>query len=529
VTQNLVMTPEEVRRLGAAITAEEARRSGSRSFAAFIKQGWQYVPQVEPLVWNWHMDALALHGEEVARGNINWLAVNIPPGFAKSVTWTVLWPAWIWSWWPKCQFIFGSYSHDFVVRDARRCRDVVMSDWYQETYCKPGGWNLRQDYGSADNFSNTAGGVRFATSTGGQGAGLRGHVIAVDDPLNIGDAYSKAAREEATRFVSQTLSQRWVAGYPARFVLVMQRLHEEDPTAWLLKQRNAQHLRLPSEFEPHRRCKTYHFVTNGERHLEPFWEDPRQEAGELLFPSLFSRERIEDDKLTLGNFGYAGQHQQDPVPEGGGMFQVANWRYWRADEATMDRLGYVGGTRPRGAYEGPAKPIDLEDLEDLLLSIDATFRETNTGSYVAIHCWGKLGARRLLLDRVHKRMDFHDTVAELLAMIRRWPEARRKLVEGKANGDAIISTLERAHGVTGLEAVSPGTASKVQRAMGGQPYQAAGNVELPDGAPWLGEYIAEHAAFPNGSHDDDVDAQSQGLLGFEQIRSTLDYWGDADL
>src|SRR6185369_17657680 len=103
-------------------------------------------------------------------------------------------------------------------------------------------------------------------------------------------------------------------------------------------------------------------------------------------------------------------------------------------------------------------------------------------------------------------------------------EARRKLVEGKANGDAIISTLEKGHGITGLEAVSPGTANKVTRAMGGQPYQAAGNVELPDGAPWLGEYIGEHASFPNGAHDDDVDAQAQGLLGLEQATSPLDLW-----
>ncbi len=96
-----ILTPEELRRLGASITAEEARRSGSRSFAAFTKQAWSYVPQCDPLVWNWHMDALAIHAEAVARAEINYLAVNVPPGHAKSVFWTVLWPAWIWTWWPS--------------------------------------------------------------------------------------------------------------------------------------------------------------------------------------------------------------------------------------------------------------------------------------------------------------------------------------------------------------------------------------------------------------------------------------------
>lgn len=527
------ITREEFAQVRAAYLAEVARRSGSKSFAAFVKQAWQYVPQVEPLHWNWHMDALALHGEAVARGEINWLAVSIPPGHAKSVFWTVLWPAWIWTWWPKCQFIFGSYSHAFVVRDARRCRDVIASDWYQETYCKPNKWSLRADYGSADNFSNTAGGVRFATSIGGSGAGLRAHVIGIDDPINITDAYSPAAREAARLWMSQTLSQRFIAGYTPRFALVMQRLHEEDPTAWLLEQKNAQCLRLPSEFEPDNACVTYRTVERRNGHVEivqeEFWRDPRKEAGELLFPMLYPRERIEGDKVTLGVFGFAGQHQQRPTPEGGGMFQIANWRYWKTDDATMERLSHVGGARPRGAYDGEPKYIDFDDLDEQVISVDATFRETRSGSYVAIHVWGKKGARRLLLYRVHRRMDFTATVHELLRVIELFPDARRKLIEGKANGDAIISTLEKTHGISGCVAVSPGTANKVQRAHAAQPYQASGNIELPEGAPWLGEYIAEHAAFPNGSHDDDVDCQSQALQGFEQMRSVLDAWDEADL
>lgn len=517
----------------AKILAIRARRSGSKSFASFIQQGWQYVAQVEPLVWSWHMEALALHGEAVARGEINWLAVSIPPGHSKSVIWMVLWPAWIWTWWPKCQFLFGSYSGQYVTRDGRRCRELMSSDWYRETYCRPGKWHLREDYGSTDNFSNTAGGVRFATSVGGPGAGLRAHVIGIDDPINIGDAHSKRARDEAIAWMSQTLSQRFVAGYPPRLVLVMQRLHEEDPTAWLVQQKDAQVLSLPSEFEPENRCVTHRVVekTNGhtERVREEFWSDPRQERGQLLFPELYPRERIDRDKIIMGPFGFSAQHQQRPSPMGGGIFKTCDWRFWTSDSETMTRLGYpTHGIRPRGCHDGEATPTILDELDDMLISVDATFRETTDGSYVAIHVWGRMGARRLLLDRVHARMDFTDTVKSLLAIIEKWPEARRKLVEGKANGDAIISTLERAHGVIGLEAV-PASKGKLERAHAMQPYHAAGNIELPDNAPWLEEYIAEHASFPNGAHDDDVDAQSQGLQGLEKKRTSMDMWMDVGL
>lgn len=512
--------------LKAKIISERARRSGSRSFSAFVQQAWKYVPQCEPLQWGWHMEAISLHCEEVARGHINQLAISMPPGHGKSVFTSVLWPAWIWTWWPKCQFIFGSYSHAFVVRDARRCIEVIRSDWYQETYCKPGGWRLRDDFGSADNFMNTAGGVRFATSVGGAGAGLRAHVIGIDDPLNIVDAHSKAEREAAIDWMSQTLSQRFVMSYPPRLLLTMQRLHEEDPTAWLMKQVNAQCLRLPSEYEPDNPCVTYHWVEKRNGHVErvkqELWRDPRTEPGELLFPQMRNRERIDDDKVKLGPFGFASQHQQRPAPEGGGIFKTEDWRFWKTHDHIMERLGLTGGSRPRGCYDGPARMIDFDvDLTEQIISVDATFKETEGGSYVVIQVWGRAGADRLLLYQIRRRMDFTDTVKALLDVIKLFPEARRKLIEGKANGDAIISTLERSHGVSGCEAV-PVSANKVQRAHAQSPHQSSGHVLLPEGAPFLGEYIGEHAQFPNAANDDQVDCTSQGLQGLEREQTMLD-------
>lgn len=518
---------EDPQALKAKIMAVRARRSGSRSFAAFVKQAWQYVPQVEPLVWGWHMDAISLHAEAVARAEINWLAISMPPGHGKSVFTSVLWPAWIWTWWPRCQFIFGSYSHGFVVRDARRCREVIQSDWYQQTYCRPAGWQLRDDYGSADNFSNTAGGVRFATSVGGQGAGLRAHVIGIDDPLNIGDAFSKKARDEAIAWMSQTLSQRFVAGYPPRFLLVMQRLHEEDPTGWLERQPSAQVLRLATLFEPEDRCTTRRTVERRNGHVEHVveeWIDPRSERDELLFPALYPKERIDGDRSRLGPFGFASQHQQRPAPEGGGIFRVDCWRYWTSDPGTMARLGHMGGVRPRGAYAGLARVVDLEnDLDTELISVDPTFRETESGSYVVIQVWALAGADRLLLYQVRRRMDMTDTVHALLEVCKLFPRAVRKLIEAKANGDAVISTLEKTHGVSGCEPVAvPSGQGKLQRAHAQSPHQSSGHVLLPEGAPWVEEYIAEHAQFPNAAHDDQVDATSQGLAGLERALTVIE-------
>lgn len=520
------LSEEEAAILRGKVIAARARLSGSRSFSAFVQQAWPYTPMCDPLVWGWHMDAICIHLEACARAEINWLGIAMPPGFGKSVFTSVLWPAWIWTWWPKCQFIFGSYSHGFAQRDARRCRDVIQSQWYQETYCGPGGWNLRSDSRAVDKLGNTAGGMRIISSPGGQGAGQRAHVIGIDDPINIGDAKSEAARREALYWISQTLSQRWVIGSAPRFALVMQRLHEQDPMAWVEQQPGAQILRLPTLFEPERACTTTRMVTrtNGKTVVVPVtWSDPRTERDELLFPALKPREAVELAKTQLQGYGFAAQHQQRPAPAEGGLFKLADWRFWKPDAATAERLGYQRTTRPFGcvsAQEYPAQPLNLDEVDEMLVSVDgAGGSETTDGSFTAIHVWARKGARRCLVYRVHRRMDFTDTVRELLDVIARFPKARRRLIEAKASGSSIVNTLVKQHGVTGVEPVNPGKNSKEERAHAELPYMGANNVELPEGAPWLDEYTAEHAVFPNGTHNDDVDAQSQAILGFERTRA----------
>ncbi len=531
---NLRALPPDV--LRGMVLAERARRS----FAEFIRQAWQWVPQVDPLVWGWHLDAMALHYEAVARGEIRKLLVNIAPGTAKSVVETVLWPAWIWTWWPECQFLSGSYADELAVRDSLRCRAVVESPWYREAFSGPAGWTLRADQNRKDRFANTAGGERYATSVGGGGTGERAHVIAIDDPLNALDASSKAARERAVRWLGQTILQRFVDPAMPRFALVMQRLHEEDPAAWLLEGGDIEHLLLPSEFDPLRRARTYRLVgTNGSRRRELLWEDPRTEEGELLFPARFPRAVLEAAKLpnNLGAEGYASQHGQSPVPPGGGMFKTSDWRFWKRDGYGSE----VGDApRPRGAYEGPAVPVPA--IEYYVVSVDGTFKKTARGSFVAIHVWGRAGAGRYLLDRVHERMDYDECERSLVGdrskgqefevggVLGRWPDYRFCVVEDKANGPMLINRLSNVLGISRVLAENPGTDSKEQRAsVYSLPLQRSGNVYLPDGAPYLDEYIAEHAAFPLGKTNDDVDAQSQGLRHLEAgLLSTADYMQRVD-
>jgi predicted phage terminase large subunit-like protein len=505
-----------------AVDRELAERA-RRSFSAFVAEAWPLVEPTRPYLSTWHGDAICDHLEAVTRGEIRRLIITVPPGTAKSLRVSVLWPAWLWAIDPSWRTLFASYADQLAEQHSGKCRRVIESEWYRTHYSGPAGWSLEHDQNRLHDFANTRTGVRFCTGVGGGATGNRGDVIVIDDPLKAQDAYSKSAREGAIEWFTGTMTSRLNDLTTGRIVIIMQRLHEEDLAGHLLRAGGYEHLCLPSEFDPDRRAVTYHDL-GGERRA--FWRDPREEPGALLFPEMFPRSVLDEAKSPrgMGVDMYAAQHQQSPTPAGGNMFKRSDWRFWKPDGVSTADAAGMAAQRPRGCYEGPALPRPAK-LDRVLISVDGTFKRTERGSYVAIHVWGISGARRLLLDRVHERMDYDECERALLAVIARWPEAREKVVEDKANGSAIVNRLTDVLKIPGVVAEPSGTDSKEQRAaVHFLPCQRAGNVELPDGAPWIGEFIAEHDAFPLGRTNDDVDAGSQAMRRFEQP-AVYDYVG----
>src|SRR5215831_14623067 len=98
------------------------------------------------------------------------------------------------------------------------------------------------------------------------------------------------------------------------------------------------------------------------------------------------------------------------------------------------------------------------------------------------------------------------TVKAVRELSTKWPGTLAKLIEDEANGSAVIQML--AHEVVGIIPVNP-EGGKVARAAAVSPLIEAGNVYLPQlYAPWVNHFIEECAAFPNGAHDDQVDAMT---------------------
>ena len=147
----------------------------------------------------------------------------------------------------------------------------------------------------------------------------------------------------------------------------------------------------------------------------------------------------------------------------------------------------------------------------MVQSWDFTFKDAQNSDNVSGQVWMKSGGNFYLMDCVAEKMDFVSQQRAMRAMTLKWPEAYGKVVEDKANGSAIISSLGSA--IPGIVPYTP-RGSKTARAYAVSPLFEAGNVFIPPmdtEHPWVADYVAEITSFPNAPHDDRVDATTQAL------------------
>lgn len=464
-----------------------------RNLVDFTEQAWPIIEPRTPFVNSWHIGAIAEHLEAVTRGQLSDLLINVPPGTMKSILVSVMWPAWEWIRKPHLRYLCASYDETLSVRDAMRMRAIVESFWYQAR------WPLamRRDANTKTRFENTSTGWRIATSVGGRGTGEHPNRKIVDDPHNVKRSLSPVNRREVITWFDLTLGSRGVS-LDAATVVIMQRLHEDDLSGHILAELRDRFtfLCLPMRYEPPTMVDG---VAIPRMPTTPLgFQDPRHEKGELLFPALFDEPRTQRLEAQLrasaGEFGVAGQLQQRPVPEAGGLFQEA----WLpiveappADAIVLRRArGWdCAGTEGGGDYSVGARLaltkaglIYVEDVVRGQWGPDAF--EGPTGIFKST----VVGDGRAVSQREEQEPG----------------SAGKKVIAEHAK-------LLMGYDYRGL----PSTGDKVTRARPFRAQASVGNVRLVRG-PWNREYIRELCGFPNGTYDDQVDASS---CGFDELTS----------
>jgi len=233
--------------------------------------------------------------------------INIPPGTSKSLICSVMFPIWVWLNMPSAKTLGASYSEKLSLDLSRKSRDLANSDNFR--ICFPE-IEIKEDQDAKYYFMNTNGGARYATGSKGTVTGMHFHFIIIDDPIDPNEAISEAELAAKNHWIRQTLSSRKIDKRITVTFLIMQRLHENDPTAEFLKKEKVFHTKIPISLEFEVRPKI----------LEKFYKNG------LLDPKRMPESVVAEARRDLGEYGFASQYGQDPVPAGGGQFQTDKLR-----------------------------------------------------------------------------------------------------------------------------------------------------------------------------------------------------------
>lgn len=467
-----MVDPQVLRNTMDKVRAENSLRDFAKLSASLVEP--------RQLVWGWHLDALCDHLQAVEEGHIRRLLVNVPPRSLKSTITSVIYPAWAWTKDPTIKFLTGSHGSDLAVRDTRKSRTIIESDWYKELW----GDEIRlcADQNQKRYYENTKNGYRVAFSTGSFPMGKGGDRIILDDPLSLNAAWSKTKREGVNDMLGEGMFSRLnpdTTGDDIRAIIViMQRLCVDDCTGYLLERFSGwEHLMLPLEFEPDRKCKTSIFM------------DPRNDAGESLCPALFPPEKIAELKEEYGPDGTAGQLQQRPNKVGGNLFDTDCFQTY---------------------YVLP----QVIKCNRVIQGLDTAYKEKQRNDYSVCITLGESDTAYYILDVWRKKLPYLQLKAAIEELASFW-KPYIMLIEDKASGQSLIQDLEMTTKLP-VKAITP-DGDKEYRANMAKPIIDAHRVWLPEHAGWRNDFIDEFAAFPKVPHDDQVDTLSM-ILNY--IRAT---------
>jgi predicted phage terminase large subunit-like protein len=331
-------------------------------------------------------------------------------------------------------------------------------------------------------FETTAQGSRVATSVGGALTGRGADIIIIDDPLKPEEALSQTQRQAANEWYDHTLYSRLNDKLSGAFVLIMHRLHEDDLAGHVLAQEDWEVVRLPAiadADELHRVETVFGRQAFGRK------------AGEALHPEREPPEMLEQIRRTIGEYNFAGQYQQAPAPQGGGMVKAV----WFCS--------YAPNERP-------------DKFDRIVQSWDTANKASELSDFSVCTSWGIKGKELYLLHVLRKRMEY-PALKRAVREHRDAFEASVVLIEDKASGTQLIQEMihQGLHAVTRYQPQS----DKIMRMHAQTAMIENGFGHPPKEAGRLAECLHELTAFPRGRHDDQVDSTAQMLDWFKQASS----------
>lgn len=456
-------------------------------FKSFVIKVFNEVSANNTFMDNWHINIICDALMDMIEGDNNRLIINIAPRYMKSIICSVALPAFILGHNPKASIICVSYSDELSSKFALDTKRVIESSWYRDLFP---GTRIAKDKKAINDFSTTRGGSRLATSVQGTLTGRGADYIIIDDPIKPADAFSDKVREKTNEWYGHTLYSRLNNKNTGKIVVIMQRIHEQDFTGYLLdSKQNFKLLRIPAIAEEDEIWEVKDRLKNKSYKI-------LRKKGEPLHKERESLNALLEIKNSIGEFPFAGQYQQHPMPIEGGLIKK-EWLHYYSDQDSI-KFNQIVMSWDTANKAG----------ENNAYSVCLTFAVDKKKNY-----W--------LLDCYRQKLDFPDLIK---VVSKKYFDTKHKnqcavkvMIEDHASGTQLIQTLKADYNIFAI-GIKP-EHDKETRVKSISNLLENGTCKFPDNnPPWWMDFEIELLRFPNSTHKDQCDALSQALLYRDDLK-----------
>ncbi len=447
----------------------------------------------------------------ITAGNSKRLMIFLPPRHGKSESVTVRYTAWRLLQNPGLNVILGSYNQKLADRFSRKIKRIaghagalacktqktlkmqgIVNDGKGKDGCvqhavgtgvsgesvsvPASGFTGYRPLNTAAEWETRGGGVVRAVGVGAGIAGFGAGLIMIDDPIkNRAEAESETYRDRVYEWFNDDIYTRMEPD--ASIILIQTRWHEDDLAGRLLKEMENGGEKwdvvcLPALAED---------VGNAGEGACVAGDPLGRKVGQALCPTRYSAKALLRYKAKLGSYSFSALYQQRPVPLEGGRFKRA-WFKNIVDEVP-------NGLRWKRGYD---LAVSTKTSADYTASFRCAFdRQGNL--YIA--------------DGFRKRIEYPEQRRYIVERMKAEANTEHG-IEAAMHGAAVVQELRRERGFRQFAFRQVRVSGdKLTRALAWLNLAEEGKVYIVRG-PWNDDFVDEVCRFPNGRHDDQVDAVS---------------------
>ena len=467
------LTPDEsaqLLELERSVALDEARPNITENFLSFVKYVW---PE---FIEGSHHKIINKKFNDLAKGKIKRLIINMPPRHTKSEFASYLLPAWMIGKNPKLKIIQATHTADLAIDFGRKTKNLVDQANYKELFPT----RLQEDSQAAGKWKTDKGGEYFAAGVGGAITGRGADLLIIDDPHKEQDIRADGkAFEKAMNWYTSGPRQRLQPG--GAIVIVMTRWSTKDVTGQLLKAQSEE----------------------GSDQWDVVELPALLPDGKPVWPEFWTSEELLKTKASIPVSNWNAQYMQSPTGEEGALLKRDWWQNW--EKKYPPKLDYI------------------------IQSYDTAFTKGTKSDYSAITTWGVFeteedGQNIILLDAFKDRYEFPELRRVAYEQYLEW-KPDMVIIEAKASGLPLTHEL-RAMDIPVINFTPSRGNDKHVRVNSVAPLFESGKIWAPMHEHFAQEVVEECAAFPFGEHDDYVDSTTQAIMRIRQggmVRHPEDY------